>query len=127
MIPIIPKERMNKTELEFAWILEQKKRNGELIDYIFEMLIFQLADRTTYTPDFVITFPDHFEIVDIKARGIKKDVKSKISGKIYKRQWSSKRDDAAVKIKCCARLFPYVKWAYYFREEGGRWTREEIN
>ncbi len=126
MIPIPQECRMNKTELEFSWILEQRKRRGEILDYTFEAITFNLADRTTYTPDFVIIMRDGFELVDVKARGMAKEVKSKKSGKVYKQRWSSKRDDAAVKIKCCARLFPWFRWVYYFREADGQWTREDV-
>ncbi len=125
MIPIQRNRGMNGIEEEFAWLLEQRKRSGEIVDYIFEALIFRLADRTMYTPDFLIVHSDYFELVDVKARGIAKLIRSK-TGKEYKKQWSSKRDDAAVKIKVAAAIFPWMRWAYYFREANGTWTREVV-
>ncbi len=118
-------KRMSGPEEEFAWLLEQRKRTGEIVDYVFEGLTFRLADRTTYTPDFLIVHSDYFELVDVKARGIARLVRAKMR-KEYKKQWSSKRDDAAVKIKVAAALFPWMRWAYYFREADGGWIREEI-
>ncbi len=126
MRPLPAVNKMNAIEEEFAWMLEQRKRTSEIVDYAFEAMIFRLADRTTYTPDFVIVHLDHFELVDVKARGVAKMVQSK-SGKVYKKQWTSKRDDAAVKMKVAAELFPWMRWAYYYHEADGQWTREGIN
>ena len=117
---------MNSIEEEFSWILEQQKRAGEIVDYAFEAMTFRLADRTTYTPDFVIVHHDHFELVDVKARGVAKIGISKKTGKPYKKQWTSKRDDAAVKMKVAAERFPWMQWAYYYHEADGRWTREGV-
>ncbi|MEW5801107.1 MAG: hypothetical protein AB1847_03275 [bacterium] len=73
-----------------------------------------------------LVYPDHFELVDVKARGEVQEKISKKTGRKYKTQWSSKWDDAAVKIKCATERFPYLRWAYYFREADGRWTREDV-
>ena len=126
MIPIQLPTKMNTIEVEFAWLLEERKRKGEIVDYVFEGLTFRLADRTTYTPDFLIVYADHFELVDVKARGIKKTMCGK-DGRPHVVQWSSKRDDAAVKIKVAAALFPWMQWAYCYKEADGGWTREEVN
>jgi len=125
MVPIKPENKMNSIEEEFAWLLQAKKLEKEILDWAFESWIFRLADRTTYTPDFMIVYPDHFELVDVKARGMAKMVRSK-SGKVYKKQWTSKRDDAAVKMKVAAAMFPWMRWAYYYHEADGRWTREAV-
>ncbi len=125
MIPIQLPTKMNSIELEFAWILEGMKRDEKIVDYTFEGITFHLADRTTYTPDFLVVYTDHFELVDIKTRGEAKKVRSG-DGRVYTKRWSSKRDDAAVKIKVAAALFPWMKWAYYYKEANGRWTREEV-
>lgn len=125
MIPLVPKSKMNKIETEFAWLLEAKKRAGEILDYAFECVTFRLAERTTYTPDFMIIHHDHFEMIDIKARGEVKLMR-RADGQMHKRQWSSKRDDAAVKIKVAAQMFPWMHWVYWYREADGRWTREPV-
>ncbi len=45
--------RMNKTEAEFAMILEAMKRNGEILRYEFEGVTLRFAG-VRYTPDFVV-------------------------------------------------------------------------
>ena len=81
MKPIVPASTMNKPEASFAWQLEILKRAGEILDYKFEPMKFILAgniegghNAVTYTPDFMIVHPDHFEFVDIKAKGKPKTV-----------------------------------------------------
>jgi len=127
MKPLSVVSKMNSIEEEFAWMLEQRKRTGEIVDYAFEAMTFRLADRTTYTPDFVIVHLDHFELIDVKARGVAETVRSKTTGKVRKQQWTSKRDDAAVKMKVAADRFWWMQWAYYYHEADGRWTKEEVN
>ena len=46
--------QMNKTELAYSNYLELLKRVGEVIDYKFESIKFRLADKTFYTPDFLV-------------------------------------------------------------------------
>ena len=46
--------RMNKTESEFALILEAMKRKGEILRYEFEGITLRFAN-VKYTPDFVVT------------------------------------------------------------------------
>jgi len=44
---------MNKTESEFAMILEAQKRAGEILRYEFEGITLRFAN-VRYTPDFVV-------------------------------------------------------------------------
>jgi len=30
-------------------------------------------------------------------------------------------------MKVAAELFPWMKWAYWYHEADGRWTREDVN
>ncbi|SDS20559.1 hypothetical protein SAMN05216421_1095 [Halopseudomonas xinjiangensis] len=93
--------QMNKTEQAYAAHLELLKACGEVLWYSFEGMKFRLADSTFYTPDFPGMLADgHIEIHEVK--GV----------------WT---DDARVKIKVAAELFPFpfvaVKkaktgWAY---------------
>ncbi len=48
--------RMNKTEAEFAMILEAMKRKGEILRYEFEGMTLRWFDMR-YTPDFVVILP----------------------------------------------------------------------
>jgi hypothetical protein len=76
---------MNKTEQQYADYLQKRLLGGEIISYRFEALKLRLADKTFYTPDFIVTFSDQIECHEVKGF------------------W---RDDARVKIKVAAALFP---------------------
>lgn len=86
---------MNKTERRYADNLEMKRLAGAIVRWEYEPEKFELAYRCMYTPDFRVIFPD---------------------GKIeYHEVKGFMRDDAAVKIKVAARMFPHyrfvvVKW-----------------
>ncbi len=45
---------MNKTEEEYANLLELRKRAGEIVWYAFEPVTIHLAKRTSYRPDFMV-------------------------------------------------------------------------
>jgi hypothetical protein len=47
---------MNKTEAEFALMLEAQKRKGEILRYEFEGVTLRFAN-VKYTPDFVVLMP----------------------------------------------------------------------
>lgn len=89
---------MNKTEALYANELKILQSAGEIISWHFEAVTFKLAYRTTYTPDFLVVYPDHFEVVEIKG---------------------FLRDDAAVKFKTAADKFPHLKWKMI------RWKRKQ--
>ncbi len=80
---------MNKDENRFAELLKQQQYSGEILKFYYEQVKFRLAEKTFYTPDFLVVKPDHLEIVEIKG---------------------FLRDDAAVKFKCAAELYPWLKW-----------------
>ncbi len=44
---------MNKTESEYALILEEQKRDGKILRYLFEGITLRFAN-VKYTPDFVV-------------------------------------------------------------------------
>lgn len=78
---------MNKTEAKYAERLEALKRSGEVLDYAFECVKLKLADRTFYTPDFMVLNKDGIvEMHEVKGF------------------WE---DDARVKIKVAAAQFPF--------------------
>lgn len=79
-------DRMNKTEMRYAELLETQRRAGKILFWRYESVKFRLADRTWYTPDFYIMRPDGtIEIHETKG------------------YWE---DDARVKIKTTAEQFP---------------------
>lgn len=92
--------RMNKTEAFYAQRLELLKRAGEIVDWRFEAIKLRLADGTFYTPDFLVVLlapPNEFHEV--------------------KGHW---RDDARVKFKVAAELFPMFRFRA-LRRAGASW------
>ena len=69
---------MNRTEAEYAGLLEVRKLAGEIIDWKFEAVRFILAHGNpqtgskslTYTPDFMVTLENaEVEFIDVKGGG----------------------------------------------------------
>ena len=81
---------LNKTEAEYAAILEKMKRAGEIVDYKYEAVTFRLAPKTTLTPDFYVKLENEIQIHEVKGGLI--------------------RDDAGAKFKIAAELFPEFRW-----------------
>lgn len=79
---------MNKSEANYAKHLELRKQAGEILWYKFEGMKFRLADNTFYTPDFPV----------MRADGV-------LEMHEFKGRWM---DDARVKIKVAAELYPVV-------------------
>ncbi|MDN8066312.1 hypothetical protein [Burkholderia vietnamiensis] len=99
----LPAGRMNKTEAAYAELLAARVHVGEILEFKFESLKLRLADRTWYTPDFAVVLPDGArEIHEVKGR------------------WT---DDARVKIKVAADLYPYYRFIAVRRVKG-EWVRE---
>lgn len=80
---------MNKLEKKYADELWMRYLAKEIITYKFESIKFRLAEKTWYTPDFVVFCKDRIEIVEIKG---------------------FLREDANVKFKVCAELYPQFVW-----------------
>ena len=79
--------KQNKTESAYGAVLEQRKRAGEVAWYAFEGIKLRLADLTFYTPDFAVMLTSgEMEMHEVKGF------------------WE---DDARVKIKVAASLFPF--------------------
>lgn len=82
-----PKDRgMNGTESKYASRLEILRRAGEIRSWAFEQVKIRLADKTFYTPDFLVVTNDG-TIEFHETKGF----------------WE---DDARVKIKVAAEVFP---------------------
>lgn len=78
---------MNKTEGTYDAHLWQRRVAGEILWHKFEGVKLRLADNTFYTPDFAVLPADGvFEIHEVKG------------------YW---QDDARVKIKVAAALYPF--------------------
>jgi hypothetical protein len=99
--------QMNRTEAAYAEHLERIK--GTVIAwYRFEGIKLRLADNTFYTPDFAVMLMDGtMECHEIKGF------------------W---RDDAKVKIKVAAEMYPFRFLALKPnpKKDGGGWSVEEF-
>lgn len=99
---------MNKTEAAYGAHLEMLKRAGEIAWYRFEGLKFRLADNTFYTPDFAVMLGDgRMECHEVKGF------------------W---QDDARVKIKVAADLYPFrfIAITAKTKKAGGGWAVESF-
>ncbi len=98
---------MNGTEQLYFERLFLQKHDGVIKIFKYEPTKFKLAHRCTYTPDFRVVLPDGtIEYHEVKRRTPK---------------WSSMRDDANVKLKVAATLFPEFRFwlAEYWGEPKG--------
>lgn len=97
---------MNKTERAYSLHLDGLIRRGEIVAWKFEGLTLKLAKDTRYTPDFLVQLNDDaLECHEVKGF------------------W---RDDAKVKIKVAAAMYPFTFRAFrpMPKKSGGGWERE---
>jgi hypothetical protein len=100
--------KMNRTEAAYADHLRRLALVGGIQWHAFEGLKFRLADNTFYTPDFAVMKPDgQIEVHEVKGF------------------WT---DDARVKIKVAAAMYPFKFIAVKVRpkRDGGGWIVEEF-
>jgi hypothetical protein len=102
---------MNKLEAAYAAYLYGLKTAGEILDFKFESMRLVLADRCSYTPDFLVyMLDDSGEAMEVQIHEVKG-------------HW---RDDARVKIRVAARSFPYFRFIGVTRDRTGTWVYEEF-
>ncbi len=87
---------MNKTEQAYAERLALLQLAGEIRSFRFEPVKFRLADRTFYTPDFMVVTADEVQFHEIKGY--------------------LPEDDANVKIKVVAEMYPEFQFQMVFAE-----------
>lgn len=98
--------RLNKTEREYWEHLKQSQLLDECIVWIgVQNITLKLADDCRYTPD--------FWTVEVGGQIVAREVKG---------FW---RDDAKVKIKVAARLFPWIKFVVVKKLQYS-WSEEEV-
>jgi len=105
----LPVGTMNKTEAAYASFLETQKHAGEIVWWKFEGVKLRLADNTFYTCDFAV-LPKSALLEMHEVKGF----------------W---QDDARVKIKVAASIYPFRFIAVTARakKHGGGWEREEFS
>lgn len=104
----LPVGAMNKSEAAYDAYLWTLRHAGEIIWHKFEGVKLRLADNTFYTCDFAV-LPKSGLLEMHEVKGF----------------W---QDDARVKIKVAASLYPFVFVAVTARakKRGGGWEREEF-
>lgn len=91
--------KLNKTEQLYAYELDLLQRAGKIKSWKFEGLKLRLADRTSYSPDFVVWHLDGgIELVEVKGH------------------WM---EDAKVKFKVARELFPMFTFTAIKRNKSG--------
>jgi hypothetical protein len=102
---------ISKTQAAYAReVLEPLKRAGRVIRYYHEPLKFKLADKTYYTPDYLVIYNDwHIGFIEVKGR--------KGDG-----PWCE--EDAKVKIKVAAAMYPFPFTMVWPQKVGG-WSEKE--
>lgn len=97
---------MNKTEQRYATRLDLLQKAGEIVSYGFEALKLRLADRTFYSPDFLVVTTEQIELHEVKGF------------------WE---EDARVKIKVAAEMFPcFAFCAVQWDRKADGWIVEEF-
>jgi hypothetical protein len=105
----LPVGQRNKTEASYEQTLELQKQAGNVLWYRFEGIKLRLADNTFYTPDFAVMAKDGVvECHEVKG------------------YW---QDDARVKIKVAAEMYPFRFMAVKQlpKKFGGGWEYEVFN
>lgn len=97
---------MNKLETKYSEYLEALKLAGRVAWYSYEGIKLRLAKATTYTPDFFVMRSDGtLEVHEVKGRWL---------------------DDARVKIKVAAELFPFLFIGISLDPKTKSWVFEEF-
>jgi hypothetical protein len=94
------KGTLNKTEQAYQAHLDKRRMAGEVLWYRFEPFRFSLAAKTTYTADFLVQLASgHLEVHEVKGF------------------WT---DDARVKIKVAAEMFPVFQFIAVMKVDEGK-------
>lgn len=110
---------MNKTETEYDTYLGLLLRGGMIDGYKFEGIKLKLADNCFFTPDFLVMAKDGvLELHDTK--GTTKKLRA--SGEKEAAPWIE--EDAKIKLKLAAELFPFRVFAVFKTKEG--WQKMEF-
>ena len=94
---------MNGTERAYSLHLDTLKQVGEITWWAFEAVVFTLAHRVTYRPDFLVHLPGgRTEVHEVKG-------------------WLE--DDAAVKLRVFSDRYPWP--IYVIKKTAAGWTKKE--
>jgi hypothetical protein len=97
---------MNKTERRYSEHLDVLRLAGEVAAWRFEAVTLKLGVDVRYSPDFLVILPGgELELHETKG---------------------FMRDDARVKLRCAARLFPFFTFRLVRWGKAGGWEIEEV-
>lgn len=111
-----PAVEMNKGESLYAQWLDLQQRAGDVKAWWFQAWTFKLARDCRYTPDFDVLRGDLWTLVDVKGRKVRPD-----GTQTY---WAE--EDAKIKIKVAAKMFPMFRWVIAFPLQNGNWEEREM-
>jgi hypothetical protein len=109
---------MNRLESKYEAYLRDLQRLGHVEWFAYEPLKLKLADKTYYTPDFIVMRPDGaIEVHDTKGTtSVQRE-----SGARVKKPFIE--EHSAIKIKACADKFPFRFFAVWLLD--GVWQYSE--
>lgn len=94
---------LNKTEQAFSDYLRGEL--FELQEMFTQAITLKIGNGCRYTPDFVTRHGGHFAAYEVKG---------------------FMRDDAAVKLKVAASLYPWITFYLVTKRKGGGWEMQEV-
>lgn len=110
-----PPGEMNGVESRYAQHLEMRKRGGDIADWKFEAFTLKLAHDCRFTPDFwILENSGHQTFIDVKGTKRKAGIEKPYS-----------TEDAALKIRWAASMFPCFKFLVMFERVKGIWSAVE--
>lgn len=113
-----PGER-NKTEAAYESHLDVLHRAGEIDGFKFEGIKLKLADNTHFTPDFIVYAADGVvELHDTKG------TTKKLRAGGFKEAVPWIEEDAKLKLKLAAELFPFRVFAVFKTPDG--WQKQQF-
>jgi len=106
----MPQGCMNRTESKYGAYLENLRALGVVTWYKFEAIKLRIGDSCFFTPDFSVLLADGFmEMHEVKG-----------SKKLF-------MDDAKVKIKVAAGLYPFKFIVVFPHESGSGWDVLDVS
>jgi hypothetical protein len=102
--------RMNKTETEFSFFLEARRRKGEIDGWRYEPVRLRLADGAWYKPDFMSWTHDIEELPSVAVVVF------------YEVKGAHIREAAMVRFKVAREQFPWASFEMWQKKQG-QWNQ----
>ena len=97
-----PTKYDSKWEERYAKVLVMEQATGSIERFWYHPFSMWLPGKVRYTPDFLIQYPGHLQIVEIKG-------------------WSKNLRDGMTRLKIAASIFPCYTWTV------AKWTGKEFD